>query len=215
MACSFRPLWDLYGDHPAFEARGGGSILWRGIDVEHFSHDDESALLESARRLIEKCEHLESIGVPVNGSTAVWCSDWFDGMKADDPLKPFLSLTPGIYQEGMTEADHLAQREACCPGVGHRDWTPEDAPTGRILWTLKSGVYVWDARQPVGQRLSRLEIPGFEIAKDGMYHALFRRGFYSAKMGQPIHCGVCYADFEQVRAFLHAHGFDGSEPFGD
>ena len=78
-----------YND-PRLTKDGEGYIYWKGLHVEHYSHDSVDAELESARELIRRCEHLESLSVPVSCNTAIWRWGWYADLTPDQ----FGGLTP-------------------------------------------------------------------------------------------------------------------------
>ena len=49
-----------------------GYVYWKGIEVEHYTHPYRPDNKPNAEELGVRCRHLESIGVEVNTSTAIW-----------------------------------------------------------------------------------------------------------------------------------------------
>lgn len=49
-----------------------GFIYWRGIEVEHYSHDSYESAEKSAKELERRCKILESKGIKPTSSTAIW-----------------------------------------------------------------------------------------------------------------------------------------------
>jgi len=48
-----------------------GHVFWKGVEVEHYSHDDRDAKQEALQRLAYRCQALEDNGFPVNSRTAI------------------------------------------------------------------------------------------------------------------------------------------------
>lgn len=49
-----------------------GFVYWKGIQVEHYSHMDYHKEKAAAEELARRCTILESKGIPVNGTNAIW-----------------------------------------------------------------------------------------------------------------------------------------------
>jgi len=163
----------------------GGFIYWRGIEVEHYSFtgDDSEAEEQAAPLdLAARCRHLESLGVPVLGSTAIWHWDWFKTMEPGDPLRDLLAQCPGLYQEGITKAQSDARRAANVPMP---EWSEERAPTGRIGWTIGDKFFVWRAE---GFMTPENQIIISDLKPDDLgcwYHVLRAAGWEIADCGHP------------------------------
>lgn len=186
----------------------GGFIYWRGIEVEHYSFsgdDAEAEEQEAAQDLAARCQHLEALGVPVRGQTAIWHWEWFKDMQPGDPLRNLLAECPGFYQEGITKKYSDAKRAANVPMP---EWNETQAPTGRIGWTIGDTFHVWGPNftEPRMEIISDLS----PHPVDGWYHLLRKLGWEIADCGQAPHLGTCYATLEGVRGFLATHGYPGS-----
>ncbi|MDD5701049.1 MAG: hypothetical protein PHU23_03270 [Dehalococcoidales bacterium] len=70
MAGTYKKPWlcgveNLTRDHE-------GYVYWKGQHVEHYSHDNYEDMKRDAEDLGRRCRYLESIGVEVNCSHAIW-----------------------------------------------------------------------------------------------------------------------------------------------
>ena len=83
--------------NPNLTRDGEGYVYWKGVHVEHYSYSLET-MAEQAAELARRCEHLESIGVPVTTGSAVWCWTWFETMTADHWAKPLLATRRNWYE---------------------------------------------------------------------------------------------------------------------
>jgi hypothetical protein len=183
------------------EIRSSGSVLWRGVEIDHHSYnEDQEEKQQAALNDLEyRCRHLEKLGVPVKCVTAIWCWDWFEDMTPDEPLKEFLAQTPCFYQEGMTQELHDMRVAANVPGIPG-GWNEEFAPTGRIGWVLNERFYIWDGDTVTDSGFNPSEF-------DGWYHVLKTKGWFLADCGQRRSLGTIYATLAGIRDFLTRHGF--------
>jgi hypothetical protein len=55
-----------------------GFVYWKGIQVEHYSHMDDIQALKELKELERRCLILESKGIKVNSSSAIW--NWNEGV---------------------------------------------------------------------------------------------------------------------------------------
>jgi hypothetical protein len=92
---AFKQLYDscLKGyKHPWFHdiehliRRQGGDVYWKGLHVEHY--DSPWCWTEEGKKhaeeLAKRCRHLESIGIIVSDSTAIWYWERYEGVKANE-----------------------------------------------------------------------------------------------------------------------------------
>ena len=169
--------------HPNLSKDGQGFVYWKGIRVEHFSYAEERRAEEATAldELAKRCMFLESIGIPVNGSTAVWRWTWFEGMTKDHPYLALLRDCGDMYE-------HADGR--VCWKIGETPETAENPVTGTFR--------VWD-----GKALTEMTVPGDDLGN--FYHPLRQLGFNIPQVRQGKDNGLCYATLAQMTAFLEKH----------
>ena len=189
--------------YPHLTIDGVGYVYWKGIKVDHYSlgaFADDRAVYDAQERLARRCQHLETIGIAVNGNSAVWFESWFSDMTKQDltdgTVDPdFIQRFPGFY-----EADD-----------GRRlvRWGGRyvEGETGTIV----TGVQVLEYD---GQEWTLTSVPDypwrFELDHPYEYHGLVARGFKIARLRQPEHCGVCYASTAGLLDLLHRWKIPGA-----
>lgn len=169
---------------------GEGYIYWKGTHVEHYSFSGDGRFEEEMAACLDlkaRCEHLESIGVRVSCSSAIWKYSWFDGATADSPYLWWMKApnTAGCY------TDKQGRMAWICDLADE----PKEYP-----FTHAATLAIWD-----GQRLSHAEIESDTLG--GFYHPLVAAGWTTAQMGQGKDLGCVYATHEQVAAFLASKRF--------
>jgi hypothetical protein len=178
-----------YGDE-RLTKDGRGYIYWRGVNVEHCSHDSVEAELESARGLIKRCEHLESLGILVTTGSAVWSWEWFANLTPYQfgglsPLaKEILAKHPALYEDAAGRFCWLIERQK----------DPPEYP-----YTVVGEFEVFDHGEQ-----SRMALTSNSMG--GLYHSLKDAGWNLAEMGQGSGNGCCYATTEQVLNWLRNKG---------
>jgi hypothetical protein len=185
-------------DHLTY--RSNGYVYWRGVCVEHVNNYDVFKQCEA--ELIRRCEHLDNIGVTARTGTVVWFWPWFEEMPLFSPWVELMDYCPALYEHGMTEARHREATEACCaPG-------PVTTPNGDVILIFHKK----ESGQPVVIRWHGKEaIILTELKPDdlgGFYHPLKACDYHTARCGQPIHNGPCYADFNGVVDWMEQHHVD-------
>jgi hypothetical protein len=161
-----------------------GYIYWKGIQVEHYNRPTHPEMAPNAKKLGARCMHLESLGVPVNGSTACWFFSWFEGMPSTETYKEIMSHCPNLYDHKDGTQAAIVLRDVAFHYDGEH-WTSHQ----RILSDDPFHYDEWDWRNHYPESND-----GVQCLEDG--------GFLWADCGQPEHCGVCYADYAGVVAWL-------------
>lgn len=169
---------------------GEGYIYWKGTNVEHYSFNGDDRFEQEMAACLDlkaRCEHLESIGVRVSCSSAIWKYSWFDGATVDSPYLWWFKSpnTAGCY------TDEQGRMAWICDFADE----PKEYP-----FTHTATLAIWD-----GKRLSHAEIESDTLG--GFYHPLRAIGWNTAQMGQAEHNGCIYATREQVEAFLRSKSF--------
>jgi len=166
----------------------GDHVLWGGREVEHISGSAKDTY--DWDKLIQKCEHLEELGVPVHSGTVVWFGPWFDSVAPGARYMDLLRLCPGLWEHGMLEPRRSALVEANCP------WRRLQEPSGSVYFTKDDIIVEWDGEDLVASIME----------PDNRYHALADADIHTAQCGQPYGLGPCYADYSMVSGWLDSHG---------
>lgn len=160
-----------------------GCVYWKGEHVEHYSYTLEE-MADQAEELARRCEHLESIGVPV--SKCIWFWPWFETMTAYHWAKPL--LLHGNWYESEKGIGYLS---------GHRPVTPDQDTSND--WRNMATLRYWDGKS----------WQSFDICSDdlgGHYHPLRAIGWNIPQAGQGVDLGMCYATLEGIETMFKRHG---------
>lgn len=182
---------------------GEGYICWRGIHVEHYSHDDPKKEIADAKSLAVRCVHLEALGVPVNCGSAVWYWGWFEGLtqrqlfELPDLVKHLLLLHRDLYED-------TTGRFCWLDGTA---MLPEQPNGSNALkgWYCLGEFRVFDQHaQPPAQKQSLMALMSDDMGC--YYHPLVAAGWQIAQMGQNKDNGCCYATTEQLLNWFRKMG---------
>jgi len=166
----------------------GDYVLWDGHEVEHV--DERARGSYDWKGLIDQCQHLETLQVPVRTSTVIWFKGWFHDVNPGARYLDLLRLCPGLWEHGMLEPRRMQLVEAHCP------WTRLCEPSGHVYFTCNDLVVEWDGEELISSILE----PG------SRYETLRGQDVHTAQCGQKIHLAPCYASYGQVVAWLDSHG---------
>lgn len=180
--------------HPHLTSRAE-RIFWKGVEVEHVNCDSQESF--DWAELIERCQHIESLGLVPRAGTVVWHWEWFESMPYDSVYREFLGHTPGFWEHGCTEEMAAKKSAANCGPCAVVE------PDGSIAVSYRGQVVTWDAVQALPLKLDQ-----DLVEHRGIYHALQAVQYNAAQMGQPIHNGPCYATYDMVEAWLDSHAVD-------
>lgn len=161
-----------------------GYIYWKGNRIEHFTFSamDAAHLKAITQRLVERCRHIEALGLPVCGRT--YFNDWLAEMPVDfaDVYKQLLHLTGCLYEHPDGRA------------IFALDGKTEDGwPVEARFLEVNDGI--------ITERSLPLKIG------DVPYHGI--TGAWAcrlARCGQPEHTGAGAASLAQVMDWLKRHG---------
>lgn len=164
-------------------------IMWNGRSIEHY--DKLSQLEQKRQELTDACLHLKSLGITPTTNSVVWHWSWFADLKPDNAYLPLLKLMPGFYLHGRTEEDNRKAKESCCPQY------PVVESDGSVLIEY-------------GNKLVRCSngyctVTPYDSDTDFGYHIAARMHYHPAQMGQPYHCGPCYAETTGVLAWMEKY----------
>lgn len=167
-------------------------VYWRDVEIEHVNCDRHEDY--DWDHLIQRCLHLESLGIEPRSSTVIWHWDWFDTMPFDALYRDLLLHTPGFWEHGCTpeRAKRMAQANCRPPKA--------EEPDGSIAVSHHGKVVVWD-----GIKCLPLRYDETLEEEQGFYHAMRALRFHPAQMGQPIVNGPCYATYDMVANWLDQH----------
>jgi len=183
--------------------RGDGTVLWRGISVEHYTfpetEEGQAQEREAAHELAAQCRHLEALGVHVS---RVNYFPWFDEMTTETPVeyRAFIGGLAGELLEHGKEGSLAWQFAFERPVPKHG---PQETTEVRALYVWKDG---------------RVERRDFVTSVTfGSYHAVRALGCETADCGQGRYTEedrghplgkprlLWDATWEQVRAMLSRH----------
>ena len=178
-----------------------GYVFWRGRQIEHI--DTYDLFVQNAPELIRRCEHLDQLGIRPSTGTVIWHWSWFEDMPVGSPWVTLLGFCPALYEHGMTAERFDEATAACCaPG-------PVTTPNGDVVLIVHGTPIRWDKANSKAVVLTDIK-PGVGDF-GGFYHVLKRYDYHSARCGQPIHNGPCYADFNGVVDWMEAHAVDPAQ----
>jgi|LakMenEpi03Aug12_release.lakeMendotaPanAssembly.Ray.scaffolds.fasta_scaffold247387_2 hypothetical protein len=149
-----------------------GYILWKGKSVEHFKNPEDPKQIPSLWEIVKRCQHLEEIGVPVDTSTVIWCSDWYKDMEKNCPYKDFfLSLYAWfIHPDGQTVIV-----------------TDDIKSEGFLLYT---------------QQNKEWQKTVFTEESPELHQQMREQGFSNIDAGQGEDMGLCYASFQSIMKLI-------------
>ncbi|MFW5955739.1 MAG: hypothetical protein ACOCSK_03265 [Rhodothermales bacterium] len=177
--------------HPALTISGQW-VYWRGRSVEHINYSAQDDY--DWDTLVERCKHIEWLGMEPTSSTVIWHWPWFETMPFASIYRDLLKLTPGFYEHGCTRERAIELQ------VNNVPPPVEQEPDGSIAVVYRDVAVTWD-----GMNARRLHY-NWDIAEaQGIYHAMKAARYNMAQMGQPVINGPCYATYEQVETWLDNH----------
>ena len=167
---------------PELEKDSQGFIYWKGVEVEHYSHDDEIAQRIETYELASRCLRLERKGIPVKSSTVIHRWNWFRDidMLLHHKLQSFLVNVGDIYES-------------------------KDNPN-IIAFEYGDDVYIADGMIICTLMLKCNIDRAWEERGAVLYHIMRDMGYQTARMGQLSYQGINYASLEQVINYLAARG---------
>lgn len=162
---------------------GEGYVYWKGVHVEHYSFRYEQATEEraAAEGLARRCQHLESIGIPVGSGTVTWRWDWYAGIKTREQLD---NLTPLMRSIMLNPKDLYEDQSGRFAWIAESQGTPDS-------WKISARLCVCDRGEVSSTHINSDDLGGF-------YHPLRALGWNIAQMGQGKDQGCCYATTEQL-----------------
>ncbi len=160
-----------------------GFIYYKGHEVEHYDYPYDPKNRDDLLELAQRCQHLESLGVPLDTGKVIWRWDWFSELIAGDPWGKVLG--------------------------GLSFW--ESAATKRLIVTVGTVTYLVNqdgSKERFDSIESVLKAQGSEIDEEDffLYDEMRKIGFGIPQCGQPEHNGVCYAKGADVIKKLQLFG---------
>lgn len=163
------PVIALHGV-PHLDYDNRGNIYWKGMCVEHYTHPTSSEMADSARRLGQRCQHLEDLGIPLEylSGCLFHYEEWFKpmGKNKKHPYKLFLAQLGEI----RTNAE------------GHIAITCNISTT--TVGQFERYGLIWNGQE-------WLKYKRFERSQESLYwedmfdyHPMFKNGFETPDMGQ-------------------------------
>lgn len=149
-------------------ADGTGYVYWKGREVEHYNHPFNEANAPKLRKLAERCQYVESLGLTPNSSLVVWRWDW---VKCLAPNHPYL----GLIAHGFYEI--VRKGNAILFSFRYRD--------GEVEAVMTAGSKV-------------AFHPADDWGYNESYQRRRREGWTTFDLGQDEHLGQIYAPFHNL-----------------
>jgi hypothetical protein len=92
-------IMQLVKDH--IEYSNNGYVTWKGKQFEHFTDPDDCINdIDLMRSYVERIQHLEANGIPINSNTVVWSWEKFSTLTKEDEYFDLLSIVGDIWRKG-------------------------------------------------------------------------------------------------------------------
>lgn len=166
----------------------GYFVYWKGVCIEHYDEIESEKSINNLKRLADRCHNLQFLGVPVNGTTAIWSQDWFKGVNhlAGTPVMNLMGLTPSLYERG---------EESLVVKSGKYNWEYDHI----VLKDQHGEIRVFQSLHEFAAD------QGVEVMElDSSYHTAKAAGFSLANCGQREDLGTCYAEGPEVADWLNS-----------
>lgn len=196
-------LWNIPELNPNLTQDAEGYVYWKGRQVEHYSYrsgesGDNERERTAALELTRRCKHIETLGLNVTTSTAIWHWGWLAGL-TPEKFQNLSFTAKWIFTHG---AGGLYEDKSgrICWSIGHKKVSDDPGD-----WRSVSTFAVFNH----GRYEDLIVIPSDDIG--GYYHVMLALGWKDPDMGQDLYhpgaqCGCCYATTEQVIAWMKRKG---------
>lgn len=84
---------------------GEGFVYWKGIQVEHYDYPEDPKMFDAAYKLIERCRHIESLGLTPSTVKVIWRWDFYKDCPKDYSWEP---IQGSIYSLSLCDNSAIA-----------------------------------------------------------------------------------------------------------